>query len=40
MDEESGPARQREMTSADLHDSQRVEAMIQGDEAAYYADKA
>ena len=32
--------RQAEMTSADLHDSQRGEAMIQGDEAAYYADKA
>ena len=27
------------MTSADLHD-QRGEVMIQGDEAAYYADKA
>jgi transposase, IS5 family len=32
--------RQAEMTSADLHDSQRGQAMIQGDEAAYYADKA
>ena len=40
MDEESGLVRQAEMTSADLHDSQRGEAMIQGDEAAYYADKA
>ena len=28
------------MTSADLHDSQRGEALIQGDEKAYYADKA
>ena len=32
--------REAEMTSADLHDSQRGEAMIQGDEGAYYADKA
>lgn len=40
VDEESGLVRQAEMTSADLHDSQRGEAMIQGDEAAYYADKA
>jgi hypothetical protein len=31
---------QAEMSSADLHDSQRGEAMIQGDEEAYYADKA
>ena len=37
---ESGLVRQAEMTSADLHDSQRGQAMIQGDEAAYYADKA
>ena len=28
------------MTSADLHDSQRGEALIQGDDKAYYADKA
>ena len=34
VDEESGLVRQAEMTSADLHDSQRGEAMIQGDEAA------
>jgi IS5 family transposase len=40
VDEESDLIRQAEMTSADLHDSQRGEAMIQGDEAAYYADKA
>ena len=40
VDEESGIVRQAEMTSADLHDSQRGEAMIQGDEQAYYADKA
>jgi IS5 family transposase len=40
VDEESGVVRQAEMTSADLHDSQRGEAMIQGDEKAYYADKA
>lgn len=40
VDEESGVVRQAEMTAADLHDSQRGEAMIQGDEEAYYADKA
>jgi IS5 family transposase len=40
VDEESGVVRQAEMTSADLHDSQRGEALIQGDEKAYYADKA
>ncbi len=40
MDEESGVVRQAETTSADLHDSQRGEALIQGDEKAYYADKA
>ncbi len=40
VDEESGLVRRAEMTSADLHDSQRGEAMIQGDEQAYYADKA
>ena len=40
VDEESDLVRQAEMTSADLHDSQRGETMIQGDEEAYYADKA
>lgn len=40
VDEESGVVRQAEMTSADLHDRQRGEAMIEGDEEAYYADKA
>ena len=40
VDEESGVMRQAEMTSADLHDSQRGLAMIQGDEQAYYGDKA
>ena len=40
VDEESGLVRQAEMTSADLHDSQRGLAMIQGDEQAYYGDKA
>ena len=40
VDEQSDLIRQAEMTSADLHDSQRGEAMIQGDEEAYYADKA
>jgi IS5 family transposase len=36
VDAESDLVRQAEMTSADLHDSQRGEALIQGDEAAYY----
>jgi len=40
VDEGSGGVRQAEMTSADLHDSQRGEALIQGDEIADYADKA
>src|SRR5208283_1366048 len=40
VDEESGIVRPAEMTSADLHDSQRGVAMIQGDEKAFYADKA
>src|SRR5208283_4316508 len=40
VDEESGVVRQAGMTSADLHDSQRGLAMIQGDEEAYYGDKA
>ena len=35
VDEESGLVRQVEMTSADLHDIQRSQAPIQGDEAAY-----
>ena len=40
VDEDSGLVRQAEMTSADLHDGQRGETMIQGDEQASYADKA
>jgi transposase, IS5 family len=40
VDQDSQLIRQAEMTSADLHDSQRGEAMIQGDEEADYADKA
>jgi IS5 family transposase len=39
-DEESGLIRQAEMSSADLHDSQLGEKLIQGDEGAYYGDKA
>ena len=39
-DEESGLIRQAEMSSADLHDSQMGAVLIQGDEEAYYADKA
>lgn len=40
VDEESGIVRQAEMSSADLHDSQKGEALIQGDEKTYYGDKA
>ncbi|WP_371349396.1 IS5 family transposase [Ancylobacter sp. IITR112] len=39
-DGESGLIRQAQMSSADLHDSQMAAALIQGDEDAYYADKA
>jgi hypothetical protein len=38
VDEESGVVRQAEMTSADLHDSQRGEALIQGDEKASHGE--
>ena len=40
MDEESGLVRQAEMTSANVHDSRLAEALIQGDEQGYFADKA
>lgn len=40
VDEDSGLVRQAEMSSADLHDSQKGAALIQGDEKAFYADKA
>ena len=40
VDEGSGIIRQAEMSSADLHDSQKGEDLIQGDEKAFYADKA
>lgn len=40
VDEGSGLIRQAVMSGADLHDSQKGEALIQGDEKAYYADKA
>jgi len=40
VDKESGIVRRAEVTSADLHDSQLGLAMIQGDEQAYYGDKA
>jgi IS5 family transposase len=39
-DEESGLIRQAIMSSADLHDVNMGEALIQGDERSYYADKA
>jgi transposase, IS5 family len=40
VDEESGLMRQAEMTSANVHDSRLGEALIQGDEQGYFADKA
>ena len=40
VDEGSGFVRQAEMTSANVHDSRLAEALIQGDEQGYFADKA
>ena len=40
VDEESGRVRQAEMTSANVHDSRLGEALIQGDEQGYFADRA
>ena len=40
VDEESGLVRQGGMTSANVHDSRLGEALIQGDEQGYFADKA
>lgn len=40
VDEGSGIIREAVLTSADLHDSQVATTLIQGDEAAVYADKA
>jgi IS5 family transposase len=40
VDEGSGLVRQAEMTSANVHDSRFGEALIQGDEQAYFADRA
>jgi transposase, IS5 family len=40
VDEGSGLVRQAEMTSANVHDFRLAEALIQGDEQAYFADKA
>jgi transposase, IS5 family len=40
VDEESGLVRQAEMTSANVHDSCLADALIQGDEQGYFADKA
>jgi transposase, IS5 family len=40
VDEESGLVRQAEMTSANVHDCRLGEALIQGDEQGYFADKA
>src|SRR5580700_3834521 len=40
VDEGSGLVRQAEMTSANVHDSRFGEALTQGDEEGYFADKA
>ncbi len=40
VDEGSGLVRQAEMTSANVHDFCLAEALIQGDEQGYFADKA
>jgi IS5 family transposase len=40
VDEESGPVRQAEMTPANAHDSRLGEALIQGDEQGFFADRA
>jgi IS5 family transposase len=40
VDQESGLVRQAEMTSANVHDCRLAEALIQGDEQGYFADKA
>jgi transposase, IS5 family len=40
VDEESGLVRQAEMTPANVHDSRLAEALIQGDEQGYFADRA
>ncbi|MCB1833204.1 MAG: IS5 family transposase, partial [Geminicoccaceae bacterium] len=40
VDEGSGIIRQLVTTSAQIHDSQACDALVQGDEAAVYADKA
>jgi IS5 family transposase len=40
VDEESGLVRQAEMTSANVRDTRLGEALIQGDEQGYFADRA
>ena len=40
VDEASGLVRQAEMTSANVHDSRLGEALIQGDEQGFFADRA
>lgn len=40
VDEGSGLVRQTSMTPADVHDSVEADGLVQGDEAAVYADKA
>jgi len=40
VDADSGLVRQAEMTSANVHEARKAEALIQGDEEGYFADKA
>jgi IS5 family transposase len=40
VDQDSGLMRQAIMTPADVHDSVKIDELVQGDEAAVYADKA
>jgi transposase, IS5 family len=40
VDEGSGLVRQAEMSSANVHDSRLADALVQGDEQGYFADKA
>ena len=40
VDQDSGLVRQAIMTPADVHDSVKMDELVQGDEAAVYADKA
>ena len=40
VEDEIGLGRQAELTAAELHESRKAEAFIQGDEAGFFADGA